>query len=217
MIDTFFSYFLVLFVVLDPVGVAAIFVGLSHSCPIALQRQMAIRGTLLASGILVLFFLSGEWLLELLGIGVPAFRIAGGILLFLLAIDMVFARQSGLRSTTVKESNEAISKTDLSVFPLAFPLISGPGAMTTVLLVAPDAQNLTLNIVFITVLLSVLLIMLLCLLHAPTIARILGETGANVISRLLGLILASLAVQYIIDGLNAGLLLHIINQPPPTL
>ncbi len=132
--DVPFSTFVVLLVVIDPIGNAPIFMALTHNMEAAYRRKMAIRSIILATAILLIFLLIGDPLLATLGIGISAFRISGGILLFLLAIDMVFARQSGLRSTTAQEQYEAEHKRDVSVFPLAFPLIAGPGALTTVLL-----------------------------------------------------------------------------------
>ena len=200
--ETLLNSFVVLFIVVDPIGVAAVFaavtVGLGHSA----RRTMAVRGTLLATIILLVFYFIGDGLLRILGIGIPAFRIAGGALLFLLSIDMVFARQSGLRSTTSREQEEAVHRGDLSVFPLAFPLLAGPGALTTVLLMASSAPERWLALGMIAVLLAVLMMALLALLGAAAIMRLLGETGANVISRLLGLLLAALAIQYVLDGLG---------------
>lgn len=196
------STFVVLFVVIDPIGLAPIFAGLTRNQDRARQRSEAVRGTLLAGFILLVFFFSGDALLRLLHIGLPAFRIAGGILLFLLAIDMIFARRSGLRSTTLREQAEAAGKPDVSVFPLAFPLIAGPGALTTVLLMA-NAWTTTMEFVGMLALLVIVLAMaLVSLLSASFIMRLLGETGANVISRLLGLVLAALAVQFVLDGIR---------------
>lgn len=204
--DPVFNSFAVLFIVIDPIGVAWMFSALTYDAEPRLQRRMAVRGVALASGILLVFFFIGDRLLQTLGIGLAAFRIAGGLLLFLLAIDMVFARQSGLRSTTLSERAEARQREDLSVFPLAFPLLAGPGALTTVLLMAsaahePGAAGV---LAMFGVLVAVLLITLGALLIAPTLLRVLGETGANAVSRLLGLILAALAVQYVLDGLKAS-------------
>ncbi|MDX9739917.1 MAG: MarC family protein [Gammaproteobacteria bacterium] len=203
--EALLSTFVVLFVVVDPIGLAPIFAGLTRGMERARQRRQAIRGTLLAGFILFAFFFSGDTLLRLLGVGLPAFRIAGGILLFLLAIDMIFARRSGLRSTTVREQAEAASKEDVSVFPLAFPLIAGPGALTTVLLMANARSSAVEFIGMLALLLLVLGMTLASLLSAPLIMRLLGETGANVISRLLGLVLAALAVQFVLDGIRESL------------
>jgi len=200
--DEIVNSFVALFIVIDPLGVAAVFSALTHGMETASQRKMAIKGASLAALILFLFFLAGETLLKALGIGVPAFRIAGGVLLLLLAIDMVFARQSGLRSTTIREQHEAEHKQDISVFPLAFPLISGPGALTTVLLMSSQPHESFVTIGMLVMLFAVLCLTLLSLMFAPAIMRILGETGSNVISRLFGLILAALAAQYMTDGIR---------------
>jgi multiple antibiotic resistance protein len=201
-----FSAFVVLLIVVDPIGNAPIFMALTHSMEKAYRRKMAIRGVALATIILVVFLLIGDLLLGTLGIGIPAFRIAGGVLLFLLAIDMVFARQSGLRSTTVEEQQEAEHKRDVSVFPLAFPLIAGPGALTTVLLMTSPRPEVLIFAGMLAVLLLVLGLALLSLLFADRIMGLLGETGANVITRLMGLILAALAVQYVLDGIDTAFL-----------
>ena len=154
---------------------------------------------------MLIFALIGDWLLTTLGITLPAFKIAGGVLLFLIAIDMVFARQSGGRSATGREQEEARHKEDISVFPLAFPLIAGPGALATVLLMVSEARGNPLFFLgLIGVLLVVLLLVLICLLLAGRLMRLMGETGANVMGRLFGVILAALAVQFIMDGLKAG-------------
>ena len=196
--------FVVLFIVIDPVGLAPMFIALTPGTSPAYQRKMAFNGTLLASGMLLVFYFVGDALLNALGIGIPAFRIAGGALLFLLAIDMVFARQSGLRSTTTREQREAETKQDISVFPLAFPLIAGPGALTTVLLMSTAAKGAFAFCGTLAVLAIVLGLTLVSLLYAARILQFLGETGTNVISRLFGLILAALAVQYVLDGIHSS-------------
>jgi multiple antibiotic resistance protein len=202
--DVLFSTFVVLLIVIDPIGNAPMFMALTHNMETGYRRTMAIRGVSLATAILLVFLLIGDTLLALLGIGISAFRIAGGILLFLLAIDMVFARQSGLRSTTVQEQHEAEHKRDVSVFPLAFPLIAGPGALTTVLLMTSPRPELLVFIGMLVALLLVLGLALVSLLSADRIMGLLGETGANVITRLMGLILAALAVQYVLDGVKTA-------------
>jgi len=204
--ESLVNAFVVLFIVIDPIGVAWLFAALTRTAPRSAQVRMAVRGVALSTLILVGFFFVGDWLLKALGISLPAFRIAGGVLLFLLSIDMVFARQSGLRSTTTREQQEAAHREDVSVFPLAFPLIAGPGALTTVLLMTGNATGSAEFVGLLAVLLLVLAMALGALLLTHTIVRVLGETGANVVSRLLGLILAALAVQYILDGIRNSLL-----------
>lgn len=202
--DLLIHTFITLFIVIDPIGVASIFIAIVRGSDPAYRRIMALRSTAIATAILVIFFFTGDSLLNMLGISLPAFRIAGGILLFLLAIDMVFARHSGLRSTTVGEQQEAVHKQDISVFPLAFPLIAGPGALTTVLLMSSTPSETPIFIGMLVILFIVLGLTLLSLLYSSKISDLLGETGANVISRLFGLILAALAVQYVLDGVKAG-------------
>lgn len=196
--------FVVLFIVIDPIGIVPLFAAVTHGESQLAQRKMAIRGTMLATLMLLTFFLIGGPLIKALGISLPAFRIAGGLLLLLLAIDMVFARQSGLRSTTQGEQQEAELRQDISLFPLAFPLISGPGALTTVLLMASSWQtSLEFGLMLVAILL-VLGVTLLLLWYTSAIMRTLGETGTNVIIRMFGLILTALAVQFIIDGIKTG-------------
>jgi multiple antibiotic resistance protein len=200
-LELFLSYFVVLFVVVDPIGVAAIFFALTHGETRAHQTGVALRGTLIAAGVLVLFALFGDALLSGLGIGMPAFQIAGGILLLLLAVEMVFARHSGLRAPTVAEQKEAERRKEISVFPLAVPLIAGPGALTSVLLMVGEQNKEPVVIGTVLVALAaVLLLTLFALLLSARIMAVLGETGANVVSRVLGIVLAALAVQFVIDG-----------------
>lgn len=206
--DSLINTFVVLFIVVDPIGVAWLFATLTHNAERQAQRHMAARGVMLAAMILFVFYFVGDHLLAWMGISISAFKIAGGLLLFLLSIDMVFARHSGLRSTTAGEHSEARSKSDISVFPLAFPLIAGPGALTTVLLMASLHSKSTLHWLIPVVLLAVLACTYVLLVMAGYIVRALGETGANVVSRLLGVILAALAMQYIIDGLRQGVFAH---------
>lgn len=202
--EALLNTFVVLFIVIDPVGLVPMFLVLTQGGDATYQRKMAVRGTALATGMLLVFFLGGDRLLSALGIGMPAFRIAGGVLLFLLAIDMVFARHSGLRSTTRREQQEAVHKENISVFPMAFPLIAGPGALTTVLLMSSTWHRAVEFVGMLAVLLVVLGMTFVSLLWASTILKFLGETGTNVISRLFGLILAALAVQFIVDGVRTA-------------
>ncbi len=204
MLEKMLNMFIVLLVVVDPVGVTPVFGALTRGGGDMHRRRMAVKGTLLAAGILLIFALIGDWLLTTLGITLPAFKIAGGVLLFLIAIDMVFARPSGGRSATGREQEEARHKEDISVFPLAFPLIAGPGALTTILLMVGESHGNPLYFVsMIGVLLVILLLTLVCLLMAGRLMKLLGETGANVMDRLFGVILAALAVQFVLDGIRA--------------
>lgn len=208
MLESLIPVFVTFLVVIDPVGVAPVFSALTRGGSDRYRRRMACKGVFIATLILLLFLFTGDTLLRVLGISLAAFRVSGGALLFLLAIDMVFARPSGLRLATVREQEAAQYKADISVFPLAFPLLAGPGALTTILLTTsglrPQEQPL-LFLGLMGVLLAVLLLTLLCLLLAPQLMKLIGETGANVIDRLLGVILTALAVQFMLEGLRASL------------
>ena len=155
--------------------------------------------------ILISFAVGGQWLLGYLGISVAAFKIGGGVLLLLLSIDMVFARRSGMRSTTVREQDEARSREDISVFPLAFPLIAGPGAMATLVLVAGEPQHsLSLFSGLIGMVALLMLLVLGLLLLSGQVMRVLGVTGANMVSRIFGVILVAMAIQYLVDGIKSA-------------
>jgi len=193
-------------VVMDPFGLAPIFAAMTANHGTEQRRQMLFTGIAVATAVLLLFAFAGNFILQSLGISLPAFRIAGGILLFLIAIDMVFARKTGLSSTTRNENEEAYASEDISVFPLAIPLIAGPGAIASVMLMMSHSQGNTLQQAsIIGVLLAILLLTLLLLLISQHILKILGLTGVNVIGRVMGVILSALAVQFIIDGVRTVL------------
>ena len=195
--------FVTLFVIIDPVGNAVIFAGLMRGAPEQLRRLCALRGVFIATVLILAFALGGGALLRALGITLPAFRIAGGILLFLLATEMVFARESGIRRPTALEEEETEQRHDISVFPLAFPLLAGPGALTSIVLLVERAGAPLAELGVIAALVAVMAITLALLLVAPQVMRLAGVTGANVVSRVLGIILAALAAQLVLDGLAA--------------
>ena len=203
--DFLLNTFVTLLVVRDPVGLVPVYIGLTTSATKAERRVMALRGVGIAALVLLAFSLGGQALLGALGVGLPAFRIAGGLLLFLLAMDMILARQTGARSATDQEQDEARQHKDISVFPLAIPLIAGPGAMTSLLLLmgrAGDDPLLLLSLF--GLLLLVLGLCLIALLFSGHLMRMLGITGSNVVSRVLGIILAALAVQFVLDGIRGS-------------
>jgi len=199
------SSFVTLFVVVDPVGVAVAAGGLTHGLSREARRSIASRGILIAGLILILFAFGGEALLRALGITLPALRVAGGLLLFLLSIDMVFARPSGIRSPTAPEQAEANQRNDIAVFPLAFPLLAGPGAMTSVVLLMARAEGPTGIVEVVGALVAVLALALLGLRFVERVTNLLGLTGANVVGRVSGVILAALAAQFVLDGLAQAL------------
>jgi multiple antibiotic resistance protein len=196
------------FATIGPLDVAAIFAALTPHNTTAERRAIAVKGTLMALGILLLFAAFGDALLHLFGISLPALRTAGGILLLLIAIDMVFARPSGGVTTTEEENREATAKHDISVFPLATPLIAGPGAMgATILLVADAEGDWTIIGLVVGSLVVMLAVTCLLMLVAAQIQRLFGITGLHVISRVFGVLLAALAVQFIFDGIaSSGLI-----------
>jgi multiple antibiotic resistance protein len=199
--EALISAFVTLFVVIDPIGVAPLFMSLTPSETVAHRRRLALKGVGIAAATLFVFGLFGEMLLQALGVGMPAFRIAGGILLVLLSIDMLMARDSGLRNTTDGEAAEGVKRDDISVFPLAIPLIAGPGSMTSIVLLMGKAEDdPSMQGAILATLAVVLLLSLLCLLAAGSLMKLLGVTGVNVITRVFGIITAALGVQFVIDG-----------------
>lgn len=197
-----------LFATVGPLDLAAIFAGLTATATPKERHSLAIRGTLMASGILLIFALMGEFILANMGISLAALRTAGGILLLLISIDMVFARHSGATSTTEDENMEATTKQDIAVFPVATPLIAGPGSMgAIILLMANTKGDITEQSIVIGSLAIIMLVTLLCMFAAAQLIRLLGVTGIHVITRVFGVLLASLSVQFMFDGIiESGLL-----------
>lgn len=190
--------FATLFVVIDPPGIVPLFIALTRGMGPERRRAMALRGCLIASGLLIVFGLAGESILGFIGISMPAFRIAGGILLFLTALDMLFERR-----TQRREGQQAEPDHDPSVFPLATPLIAGPGAIASMILLVGQAGNGWGGaMAIIGLMLVMMLVTFLFLLASPALERMLGRTGTIVITRLLGMLLAALSVQFVIDGVR---------------
>ena len=208
MLETALIAFTTFFATIGPLDIAALFAALTVNSTSRERRQMAIKGTLIGGGILLFFALFGKAVLTSFGITLPALQASGGILLLLIAIDMVFARSSGSTTTTEEENVEAQGKTDVSVFPLATPLIAGPGAIGAAILLVADAKGDTVEIsIVVGVLLGMLLLTLVLMLLASQVQKLLGITGLHVISRVVGVLLAALAVQFIFNGIrDSGLL-----------
>jgi multiple antibiotic resistance protein len=202
MTEQLLKTFIIFFVVIEPVSLVPMFGALTRGGEPGYRKKMALKSIAISAGIFIVFALAGDALLRLLGISVSAFKIAGGILLFLLAVDMVLARESGLRSTTVREQDEARYREDISVFPMAFPLITGPGALATMLLLTAGAADwIGVGLVLAMGLLALAVTLVMLLLTQP-LMRVIGVTAGSVISRLLGVVLAALAAQYVVDGVT---------------
>ena len=204
MFQVLLRFFVVFLVVVEPVSLIPVFVALTDHATERQRRQMARRAVLVAAIILTLFSVAGAPLLRLMHISIDSFRIFGGLLLFLMALEMVFARPSGTR-TSQPEEVESLRRQDISVFPLAFPFIAGPGALATILLAFGEGTDrLAMFVGLIACMFLVLLITLVAMYVASPIMRVLGVTGANVINRLTGVLLGALAVQFVIDGLRGS-------------
>ena len=189
--------FVTLFVIVDPIGLTPLFAAMTQDLKIKVQRQIAVRAIIVAFFILVAFALFGDAILSFAGISMPAFRIAGGILLFITALDMLFERRTKRREGQKDEE----LRDDPSVFPLAIPLIAGPGSIATVILLAGNTNVENSLIWTFGVIAAVLSSVFAMFLTAPLIQRALGKTGINVTTRLLGMLLAALAVQFVMDGI----------------
>lgn len=193
--------FTTMFIIIDPPGLAPVFIALTQGMTAAQRRAIAIRACIVSAGLMMVFLFLGEAVLGFIGISMDAFRIAGGILLFLTALDMLFQRRQARREDSAAEG-QAEHQDDPSVFPLALPLIVGPGAITTIILLAGEAQGAADFGAIAGVLLAVLSIVFVAFLAAPAIERFLGKTGLNIVTRVLGMLLAALAVQFVLDGLR---------------
>jgi multiple antibiotic resistance protein len=201
MIELFVSAFVTFLVVIDPPGCAPIFASVTAGATPQHRGAMALRSVLIASGILLFFGLLGADLLHALGISLSAFRIAGGILLFLIAVDMVFEKRTERRENRAEEVS-ARRQEDVSVFPMAIPMIAGPGSIASVMLLMARSHGLEQSLAVLAALAATLALTLLCLLLAGPLMRLLGERMEAMITRLLGVILAALAVQFVIDGIG---------------
>jgi multiple antibiotic resistance protein len=205
MIELFVSAFVTFFVVIDPPGCAPIFAGLTKGATITHRRTMGIRAVLVAGTILLVFALFGEALLGALGISLHSFRIAGGIMLFLIALEMVFEKRTERREDRAEKIRQTPEVEDISVFPMAMPMIAGPGSIASTMLLMSQNEGPARSAVVLGALVAVLALTLLALLAAGPIMRVLGARIEAVITRLLGVLLAALACQFVIDGIRASL------------
>jgi multiple antibiotic resistance protein len=202
MIELFGSALVTFLVIIDPPGCAPIFAGLTRGATPAHRRAMALRSSLIAWVVLMFFALLGKPMLHALGISLASFRIAGGVMLFMIALDMVFERRTQRRETRAQSIEGTPQADDISVFPMAIPMISGPGSIASAMLWvsrADDAAQVATVLAAITV---VILVTLVCLLAAGPMMRLIGERIEAMITRILGVILAALAAQFVVDGLK---------------
>ena len=204
MMELFLSAFITLFVVIDPPGCAPIYAGLTKGASVAQQRSMAIRACFIAGLILVGFALFGQQLLGALHIELDSFRIAGGLMLFFIAFDMVFEKRTQRREERAEKVAATPEVEDVSVFPMAMPMLAGPGAIAAIMLLQNEAEGTEETLVVLGALGAVLLITMIALIAAGPLIRLLGDRVEAVITRLLGVLLAALAAQYVIDGLKGS-------------
>ncbi|WP_102222741.1 MarC family protein [Acidimangrovimonas sediminis] len=198
--------FVTLFVIVDPVGLAPVFVALTRGMGRVERRAIGLRAALVGAALMTLFGLAGQSILDFVGISIPAFRIAGGLLLFVTAFDMLFERRARRREDRASADEVQDDAHDPSVFPLATPLIAGPGALVTMILLVGRAGPGWQGIVAVhLVMLAVVVLCVVSFLLAGPIERALGKTGTDVVSRLLGMLLAALSVQFVIDGIMGAL------------
>ena len=200
--ELFISAFVSLLVIIDPPGCAPIYASLTTGATPAQRRNMAIRSVVVAGIILLIFALFGKQLLGVLGISLEAFRIAGGLMLFIIALDMVFEKRTQRREERAREILETPEVEDVSIFPMAMPMIAGPGSIASVMLMVSRAQETRELMVVLGALVSVLAITLAALLAAGPLMRLVGEKIEAVVTRLLGVLLAALAAQFVVDGIK---------------
>lgn len=201
--DTAFliTSFVTLFVIIDPIALTPLFVALTQGMSDTQRHNIAFRAIITAFGVLCIFTLFGEAVLGFVGISIPAFRIAGGILLFLTALDMLFERRSKRR----QDSSDEETHDDPSVFPIAIPLIAGPGAITTVILISGTHPGWVGYGETLLVTVAVLCVVVFSFLLGAPLERALGKTGINVVTRILGMLLAALSVQFVLEGITSFL------------
>ena len=205
MIELFSSALITLLVIIDPPGCAPIFASLTKGAAEAERRRMAIRASIVAWCILMFFALLGEPLLKHLGISLSAFRLAGGIMLFMIALDMVFERRTERREKRAEEIQNTPEVEDISVFPMAIPMIAGPGSIASVMLLNARADGLQESLIVLAAMTLVIALTLVALLAAGPIMRFVGANIEAMITRILGVILAALATQFVLDGLERSL------------
>ena len=202
MIELFGSALITFLVIIDPPGCAPIFASLTRGASVVQRRSMAMRSSLIAWVILMFFALLGKPLLHALGISLASFRLAGGIMLFFIAMDMVFERRTERRSKRAEEIERTPEVEDISVFPMAMPMIAGPGSIASAMLWVSRAEEPVYVVIVLAAITTVMLLTLITLLAAGPLMRLIGDKVESAITRILGVILAALAAQFVIDGLK---------------
>ena len=205
MIELFTTAFITLLVIIDPPGCAPIFASLTSGTTATHRRAMAIRASAVAWAILIFFALLGEPLLRTLGISLSAFRLAGGIMLFMIALDMVFERRTERREERARELEGTPDAEDISVFPMAIPMIAGPGSIASIMLLSARADGTLEGLTVLAAMTAVILLTLIALLMAGPLMKLIGARLEAMITRILGVILAALAAQFVLDGLERSL------------
>lgn len=211
MLEIFTTAFVTFFVAIDPPGVAPIFAALTKGSPKAHRRAMAIKSVVIAAGVLLGFALVGRWLLDAMHISLDAFRAAGGVLLFLMALEMIFEKRTERReerAEKISEEDDSVPGTteDISVFPMAIPMLAGPGSIATIMLFMSQNDDwIARGAVLAGAGVNLLICLIVFLLIGP-VMRLIGDSMAAMITRILGVILAALAAQFIFDGIKGALL-----------
>jgi multiple antibiotic resistance protein len=204
MFHIFLGALTTLFVAIGPVEVGSMFLALTTGMSASHKRQLAVLAAATALGVLLAFALGGTQLLDLIGVGLPAFRTAGGVLLLMVSADLLLAKHSAISSITSTEEHEAKLQTDIAIFPLAIPLTAGPGSMTAIVLLMGETHKPVDALLVLGALIAVIAFTFLAMLLSDRIIKVLGVTGANVIARVSGILLAALAMQFIFDGLSSS-------------
>jgi multiple antibiotic resistance protein len=204
MSELFISALVTFFVVIDPPGCAPIFASLTAGTPAAHRRTMAVRSTLIATVILLLFGIFGKQFLGSMGISLAAFRIAGGIMLFIIALEMVFEKRTERRENRAEALKSDPEHEDISVFPMAIPMIAGPGSIASIMLMMARGNGLEERLIVLGALASVMVVTLVSLLLSGPLMKILGQKLEAMITRILGVVLAALAAQFVVDGIKAS-------------
>ena len=201
--DIIINAVVTLLVTIDPAGLAPLFLAVTGGMDTAQRKQVALRSALIAFAILLVFTIAGSGILALFGITLPAFRVAGGLLLFWIAFEMIFEKRQERHEETTKKAITADQVRSMAVFPLAIPLIAGPGAISAAILLSNDFATPLQRATLIGIIAAIILLVYLVFLLAEKVDKLLGETGRSVLTRLLGVILSALAVQFVADGVKA--------------